>query len=79
MGFVKAIDELPRFVKLILCIPFLNIVWAVYRIVKGACTKNWTTMVAGIIWGTVASFFAWAVDLVCLILDKEQLFTEGAN
>ena len=79
MGFVKAMDELPRIAKILLALPIVYVVWAIYRIVKGACTKNWTTMVVGILCATVAGFFAWAVDLVFLILGKEMLFTEGAE
>ena len=35
-GFVSAMDGLSKIVKIILCLPFLNIIWAIYRIVKGA-------------------------------------------
>ena len=46
-GFVSAMDNLPWIVKLILCIPALNIVWAIYRIVKGV-TQNKGLILSGL-------------------------------
>lgn len=79
MGFVKAIDNLPPIVKILLALPFVDIVWAIYRIIKGACTQNWVTMVVGILWIVFGCVVTWVLDLVFLILGKEPLFTEGAN
>ena len=37
---VKAFDKLPWIVKILLCLPLLNIAWGVYRICKGIDEKN---------------------------------------
>lgn len=74
-GFVAAMDSLPWLVKLLLCIPALNIIWAIYRIVKGVSTKNVLTLVFGILWIVPGSVFCWLIDLVCTILfGKPTLF-----
>ena len=45
---VKAFDDMPWILKLVLCLPVLDIAWAVYRIVKGIKViqikqfKNWS-------------------------------------
>lgn len=67
-GFVKAMDSLPWIVKLILCIPALDIVWAIYRIVKGIATGSVITLVAGILWIIPGSIVCWILDLITTII-----------
>lgn len=69
-GFISAMDNLPWIVKIILCIPVLDIVWAVYRIVKGASEKKTLTLVFGILWIIPGSVICWIIDLVTTILFK---------
>ena len=67
---IKALDNLSWVVKLILCIPLLDIVWTVYRLLRSLETKN----VLGIVLSIVLFFFApfvWLVDLICVILNKQ--------
>lgn len=70
-SLLKALEELPWIVKLILCIPALNIVWAVYRIVKGIVCKDVVTLVIGIIWILGAFSIGWLIDLICVIWKKD--------
>ena len=68
--FLKTMDELSFIAKLILCIPFLDIIWTVYRLVKSIDAKNNT----GIIIAVIMFFFApliWLVDLICVIMNKK--------
>lgn len=76
MELIKAFDNLPKIVKIIFALPFLDIVWAVYRIIKGGCTNNATMLVVGILWIIFGCVVTWVLDLVFLILDKQPLFTE---
>ncbi len=69
---LKAVDELPFLVKLILCIPALDIVWALYRIVKGIEEKDTVLLVVGVIWLLGAFSIGWLVDLISLLLDKRR-------
>ena len=73
-GFVKAMDNLPWIVKLILCIPALDIIWAIYRIVKGAATGNVLTLVVGILWIVPGAVICWLVDLISVIVYKRVKF-----
>ena len=72
-NFVKAMDNLPWIVKLILCLPALDIVWAVYRIVKGVATKNVLILVFGILWIVPGCVFGWLIDLVCTIVAQKPI------
>ena len=69
-GIVKAFDNLPWIAKLLLCLPVLNIAWAIYRICKGADTSNVLMLIVGIFWVIFGSTVFWIVDLVCTIVWK---------
>ena len=73
--FVKLIDELPWIVKIILCIPVLDIVWAIYRIVKALANKDSFNLIIGIIWVIGACSLTWIFDLVTTILYKHPKLT----
>ena len=73
-GFISAMDGLPWIVKLILCIPALNIVWAVYRIVKGITQHNVLILLFGILWIFPGVAIGWLVDLICTIIFGKPKF-----
>lgn len=64
MGFVKAMDDLPLIVKIILAIPVLHIIWDIYRLVKAIVKKN----TVGIIVAIIVFFFTWIFWIVDIIL-----------
>ena len=39
-GFVKWMDDAPLWLKIVFALPVLDIIWAVYRIIKGAAYGN---------------------------------------
>ena len=69
-NFIKSIDELSWVAKLILCLPIINIVWAVYRIAKSYYAQNTLGIILGIVWVLAGATILWAFDLVCVILNK---------
>ena len=73
-NFIKSFDNLPQIVKIIFAIPFLDIIWAVYRIIKGISTNNILMLVLGILWIIPGSFICWILDLIFTILGKQPLF-----
>lgn len=70
---VKAFDKLPWLVKLLFCLPGINILWAIYRICKGATTKNTLMLVVGILWVIFGTVVFWVVDLICTIIWKKPI------
>ena len=70
--FIKAIDSFPFIVKLILCLPALDIVWAIYRIIKGIDKKDTFLLIVGILWIIGACTVTWLVDLITVILNKDN-------
>ncbi len=67
---IKAIDDLPLVVKIILCIPVLDIVWAIYRIVKGIANNDTLLIVVGIVWVIGGCTITWLWDIITTILYK---------
>lgn len=67
---IKALDNLPQIVKLILCIPVLDIVWTVYRLLRSLDANNVVGIVVSIILFFCAPF-VWLIDLICIILNKK--------
>ncbi|MBO5110411.1 MAG: hypothetical protein J6D21_06810 [Clostridia bacterium] len=68
---IKAMDNLPWIVKLILCIPALDIVWVIYRIVKSLVAGNTLAIVLSIVLLIVGIPWLWAIDLVFVLLKKQ--------
>ncbi len=74
--FIKAIDGLPFWAKVVLCLFGLDFVWAIYRIIKGVDQKNTFLLVIGIVWLIGAVTIGWLIDLVTVILNKDRpIFT----
>ncbi len=67
-NFIKAMDKLPLLVKVILCLPILDIVWVVYRICKSIADNNTLGIILGIILIIVGIPFLWLVDLICVLV-----------
>ena len=68
---IKTMDNLPWIAKLILCIPALDIVWNIYRLLKSIDAQNTVAIVISILLIFVGLPFMWAIDLICVILNKK--------
>lgn len=67
-SIVSQFENLPWIVKLILALPGLDIVWAIFRIIKGYTTNNLLLLIIGILWIAPGVAFGWIIDLVGVIL-----------
>lgn len=68
---IKAFDNLPWILKLILCIPALDIVWSVYKLIKSIDNGNIVYIILGILTIIPGAFFIWIVDIITVILNKK--------
>ena len=48
ISFIKWMDEQPKLVKALLCIPFIAIIWVIYRIVLSLNAKDWLGVILGV-------------------------------
>ena len=73
MGYVKWMDENPKWLKVILSL-FLGFFWTLYRILKSAKDKNMLGVILGIILLFVGAPFMWLVDLITLLFMNKVLW-----
>ena len=65
---VKAFDEFPWIIKLILAFPFIDgIAYGIYRIAKGIDRNDMTILIAGIVWVAFGWIILWIIDLISVI------------
>lgn len=64
---VRELNALPWIVKLILCIPVLDIVWSVGRVANGIAQNSILWTVIGILTIVPGAAFMWLVDLILII------------
>lgn len=65
---IKTLDNLPFVVKLILCIPLLDIVWSVYKLCRSITKNNVLGIVLAILTIVPGALFIWIIDLLTLVL-----------
>lgn len=67
MTFVKWMDTAPLWLKIVLALPIVDIIWALYRIIKGAVKGKVELIIGGILWIIFGWIALWLVDIICII------------
>ena len=67
-SFIKAVNRLPLIVKLLLCIPAIEIFYGICRIVNQASKGNVLLVIVAILTIIPGAAFMWLVDLVWVLL-----------
>ena len=75
-SFIKAMDNLPQILKLILCIPALDIVWCIYRLCRSLNRKNLIGIVLAVLTIIPGATFVWIVDLVSMLFGNRILWID---
>ncbi len=76
MEITKKFDELPLIVKILLALPFLDIVWVVYRLIKSIESKNTVGIVLAVVLLVFGIPFLWLVDIITLIVANKVLWLD---
>ena len=63
---INIMDNLPQWVKIILALPFLDIVWNIYRLLKSISKNNTVGIVLAVIILFVGVPFVWLIDIICI-------------
>ena len=72
-SFVKWMDDAPIWLKIIFALPVIDIIWAVYRIIKGAAYGKLSLILGGILWIILGWLALWLIDIICIIGWKKPL------
>lgn len=65
---IKALDNLPLIIKVILCLPALDIVWSVYKLCRSITKNNVLGIVLGILTIIPGAVLMWLIDLITVLL-----------
>lgn len=74
--FINAFDNLPKWVKIILALPFLDIIWVVYRLLKSVDKKNTLGIVLGILLLIIGIPFLWLVDIITIVVSDKVIWLD---
>ena len=66
-SILKAYEDLPKIVKIVLQIFLGGLISPIYRVLRFVISKNIVTLVAGILCFFFLGFIFWIIDLVTLI------------
>ncbi len=74
--YVNAFDGFSKVAKVLLALPFLDILWVVYRLCKSISSKNTLGVVLAVVLLIVGIPFLWLVDMVSIVLTDKVLWIE---
>lgn len=72
-GFIKWMDNAPFILKIIFSLPGINIIYGIYRIVKGLDKGNMVMLIVGILWIFLGAVAFWLIDLISVIIFKKPV------
>ena len=74
--FIKEMENLPIWAKIILALPALDIIWVIYRLCKSIKTENTLGIVLAIILLVIGITFLWLIDIITLAISNYVLWLE---
>lgn len=75
-SFIKAMNDLPKILKLILALPGIDLIWNIYRACKSLQKGNLIHIIIGIIIIIVGWAFMWIIDLVTILLSDKVVWID---
>ena len=65
--FMRQVHEFPLLIKVLLCIPMVDIFYSICRVINGAARNDVVRLVIGILTVFPGAFFMWIIDLVFVL------------
>ena len=72
-GMVKWFENAPVWLKVVFALPGLDIIWAIFRVVKGAVKKDYGLVIIGVLWIILGWAILWIIDIVSIALKKHPV------
>ena len=70
--FIRAMDGLPKLVKILLAIPCLDIIWVIYRLVKSINANDMIFLIVAVL--LIVIGLPWLVDIITLIITDNVIW-----
>lgn len=75
-NFVDAMEKLPLWLKIVLALPALDIVWVIYRLAKSIDKNNTVGIVLAIVLIIIGIPFLWLIDIITLLISNYVLWID---
>ena len=73
-GIIKWFEDAPLWLKIIFALPGIDIVWGIFRIVKGVLKKETKLVIVGVLWILFGFAILWIVDIVSILMKKHPIW-----
>ena len=73
---INSFDNLPQWLKIVLALPGLDIVWAVYRLCRSIDKQNVLGIVLGVLMILICPVVMWLVDIITLVVYDKVLWID---
>lgn len=73
---INSFDNLPQWLKIVLALPGLDIVWAVYRLCRSIDKQNVLGIVLGVLMILICPVIMWLVDIITLVVYDKVLWID---
>lgn len=67
-SFINWMDSRSRVVKILFCLPIVDILWGLYRLFAAIIKKDWLELVLAILWIIIAAEIGWIFDIICILV-----------
>jgi len=67
-AFCDWMDDQSRLLKIIFCLPILDILWGVYRLGGAIANKDALHIVLAVLWIIFGGWIGWILDLVFILI-----------
>lgn len=75
-GFIKWMNSAPKLLKIIFALPFLDIVWNVYRLARSINKKSVLGIVIAILLIIIGWSFLWILDIITILVGNKVLWID---
>ena len=74
--FIDSMENFPLWLKVLLAIPMLDIIWVVYRLVKSASKQNIVGIILAVVLIIIGIPFLWLIDIISLLICNHVLWID---
>ena len=75
-SIINWLDNQSKLVKILLALPFLDIIWVVYRLLKSLDSGNVIGIILAIVLIVIGIPFLWLIDMICIALMDKVFWIE---
>ncbi len=75
-SFIKGMNGLALWIKIILALPVLDIVWNIYRLARSIDKKSTLGIVLAILLIIIGIPFMWLIDIITLLVANKVLWID---